>query len=175
MKSTVNQWFGRRYRWKVIDDRSFYIHTISHRIHIWYIFHILVDLYSFHVGKYTNQSHGNPDHGILMDQSGFQRKWHVWINQDLKLNFSSDLQPGLPSWKACKFKRFFGWMEFSQSGPMELMGPRKELQWWPLRDVFLCLPRKLGKMNPIWRAYFSDGLVQHQPVGLLRYKWWLTS
>jgi len=25
---------------------------------------------------------------------------------------------------------------------------------------FLCSPLKLGKMNPIWRAYFSDGLVQ---------------
>ena len=24
----------------------------------------------------------------------------------------------------------------------------------------LCSPRKLEKMNPIWRAYFSDGLVQ---------------
>ena len=25
-------------------------------------------------------------------------------------------------------------------------------------------PRKLGKMNPFWRAYFSDGWFNHQPV-----------
>ena len=36
--------------------------------------HMLIDLYSFHVGKSTNQSHGNPDHGILMNQSIFFAK-----------------------------------------------------------------------------------------------------
>ena len=29
--------------------------------------------------------------------------------------------------------------------------------WWQLKD-FLFSPRKLGKMNPFWRAYFSKGL-----------------
>ena len=32
-------------------------------------------------------------------------------------------------------------------------------RWWQLKYV-LCSPRKLGKVNPIWRAYFSDGLVE---------------
>ena len=32
-------------------------------------------------------------------------------------------------------------------------------RWWQLK-YFLFSPRKLGKMNPFWRAYFSDGLVQ---------------
>ena len=27
-------------------------------------------------------------------------------------------------------------------------------------NIFCFSPRKLGKMNPFWRAYFSDGLVQ---------------
>ena len=27
-------------------------------------------------------------------------------------------------------------------------------------NIFLCSPRNLGKMNPFWRAYFSNGLVQ---------------
>ena len=31
--------------------------------------------------------------------------------------------------------------------------------WWQLK-YFLCSPRTLGKMNPFWRAYFSNGLVQ---------------
>ena len=31
--------------------------------------------------------------------------------------------------------------------------------WWQLKE-FLFSPRKLGKMNPFWLAYFSDGLVQ---------------
>ena len=31
--------------------------------------------------------------------------------------------------------------------------------WWQLKYV-LFSPRKLGKMNPFWRAYFSKGLVQ---------------
>ena len=31
--------------------------------------------------------------------------------------------------------------------------------WWQL-TYFSCSPRKFGKMNPIWWAYFSDGLVQ---------------
>ena len=30
-------------------------------------------------------------------------------------------------------------------------------RWWQL-DYFLFSPRTLGKMNPFWRAYFSDGL-----------------
>ena len=30
--------------------------------------------------------------------------------------------------------------------------------WWQLK--YLWFSRALGKMNPIWRAYFSDGLVQ---------------
>ena len=32
-------------------------------------------------------------------------------------------------------------------------------RWWQL-NLFLVSPRKLGKMNPFWRAYFSNGLVQ---------------
>ena len=32
-------------------------------------------------------------------------------------------------------------------------------RWWQLK-YFLFSPRKLGKMNPFWRAYFSTGLVQ---------------
>ena len=32
-------------------------------------------------------------------------------------------------------------------------------RWWQLKYLLLS-PRTLGKMNPIWRAYFSDGLVQ---------------
>ena len=31
--------------------------------------------------------------------------------------------------------------------------------WWQLK-YFLFSPQKLGKMNPFWRAYFSNGLVQ---------------
>ena len=27
-------------------------------------------------------------------------------------------------------------------------------------NIFLFSPRKLGKMNPVWRSYFSHGLVQ---------------
>ena len=34
--------------------------------------------------------------------------------------------------------------------------------WWQLK-YFLFSSRKLGKMNPIWRAYFSNGLVQPPP------------
>ena len=30
-------------------------------------------------------------------------------------------------------------------------------RWW-FRHLFLFSPRKLGKMNPFWRAYFSNGL-----------------
>ena len=42
--------------------------------------------------------------------------------------------------------------------------------WWQLED-FLCSPRKLGKMNPIWRAYFSKGL---KPPTSINWKhlWW---
>jgi len=36
-------------------------------------------------------------------------------------------------------------------------------RWWQLK-YFLCSPRKLGKMNPFWRAYFSTGSVQ-PPTG----------
>ena len=32
-------------------------------------------------------------------------------------------------------------------------------RWWQLKHC-LFSPRKLGKMNPFWRSYFSDGLVQ---------------
>ena len=32
--------------------------------------------------------------------------------------------------------------------------------WWQLRYVFLFSSRSLGFHDPIWRAYFSDGLVQ---------------
>ena len=32
-------------------------------------------------------------------------------------------------------------------------------RWWQL-EYSLCSPRNLGEMNPIWRAYYSDGLVQ---------------
>ena len=32
-------------------------------------------------------------------------------------------------------------------------------RWWQLK-YFLCSSLKLEKMNPFWRAYFSDGLVQ---------------
>ena len=31
-------------------------------------------------------------------------------------------------------------------------------RWW--FPIFFFSPRNLGKMNPFWRAYFSDGLVQ---------------
>ena len=37
-------------------------------------------------------------------------------------------------------------------------------RWW-FQRCFICTP-KLGEMNPIWRAYFSDGLVQ-PPTRLL--------
>ena len=36
---------------------------------------------------------------------------------------------------------------------------RYKTRWWQLKD-FLCSPRTLGKMNPVWRAYFSSWLVQ---------------
>ena len=35
----------------------------------------------------------------------------------------------------------------------------RKSRWWQLK-YFLCSPRTLGKMNPFWRAYFSNGLVQ---------------
>ena len=38
-------------------------------------------------------------------------------------------------------------------------------RWWQLK-YFLFSPRKLGKMNPFWRAYFSDGWFNHQLVYL---------
>ena len=40
--------------------------------------------------------------------------------------------------------------------------------WYPRKYLgggfkyFLCSPRKLGKMNPFWRAYFSKGWFNHQ-------------
>ena len=37
--------------------------------------------------------------------------------------------------------------------------------WWQL-NYFLCSTRNLGKMNPFWRAYFSDGLVQPPTRGV---------
>ena len=37
--------------------------------------------------------------------------------------------------------------------------PNGPSRWWQLK-YFLFSPRKLGKMNPFWRAYFSKGLVQ---------------
>ena len=30
--------------------------------------------------------------------------------------------------------------------------------WWQLKYVFYVHPENWGKMNPIWRAYFSEGL-----------------
>ena len=36
---------------------------------------------------------------------------------------------------------------------------QQDPRWWQLKHV-LFSPRSLGKWNPIWRAYFSDGLVQ---------------
>ena len=39
-------------------------------------------------------------------------------------------------------------------------------RWWQLK-YFLFSPRNLGKMNPIWRAYFSKGLFNHQLVFFL--------
>ena len=35
-------------------------------------------------------------------------------------------------------------------------------RWWQLK-YFLFSPRKLGKMNPSWRSYFSNGWFNHQP------------
>ena len=41
-----------------------------------------------------------------------------------------------------------------------------------LVHMFLFSPRKLGKMNPFWRAYFSKGLVQPPPLlNLLDLNW----
>ena len=34
---------------------------------------------------------------------------------------------------------------------------KKISRWWNFK-YFLCSPRKLGKMNPFWRAYFSGTL-----------------
>ena len=33
-------------------------------------------------------------------------------------------------------------------------------RWWQLKYLFIFIPTILGKFAPIWRAYFSDGLVQ---------------
>ena len=37
-------------------------------------------------------------------------------------------------------------------------------RWWQLKD-FLCSPRKLGKMNPFCRAYFSNGFKPPASLG----------
>ena len=36
------------------------------------------------------------------------------------------------------------------------------ITWWQLKR-FLCSPRSLGEKDPIWRAYFSDGLKPPKP------------
>ena len=41
--------------------------------------------------------------------------------------------------------------------PLKDPWKRSISRWWQLK-YFSCSPRKLGKMNPIWRAYFSIGL-----------------
>ena len=48
--------------------------------------------------------------------------------------------------------------------------------WWQL-NYFLFSPRIPGEDIPIWRAYFSDGLFQHQLVFFLFFFWgfWKTS
>ena len=40
-------------------------------------------------------------------------------------------------------------------------------RWWQLKYFFSFSPRSLGKMNPIWRAYFWDGLKPPPRWGLL--------
>ena len=60
----------------------------------------------------------------------FNRKWFSRININLAENFSRIFLPS---------HGFTG--------------------WWQLQ-YFSFSPRKLGKMNPFWRAYFSKGLVQ---------------
>ena len=39
------------------------------------------------------------------------------------------------------------------------MGEIQVTWWWRASNIFI-FTRKLGKMNPFWRAYFSKGLVQ---------------
>ena len=38
-------------------------------------------------------------------------------------------------------------------------------RWWQLKH-FLFSPRNLGKMNPFWRAYFSNGLVTNHQLDI---------
>ena len=40
-------------------------------------------------------------------------------------------------------------------------------RWWQLKYFWEFSPRNLGKMNPFWRAYFSDGLVKNHQPGLV--------
>ena len=49
-------------------------------------------------------------------------------------------------------KTINGWL-FGMSEPSIV------LRWWQLK-YFLCSSQNLGKMNPFWRAYFSNGLVK---------------
>ena len=48
-----------------------------------------------------------------------------------------------------RFEKYKSW--FVLESDLSIVGGFKD---------FLCSPRKLGKMIPFWRAYFSDGLVQ---------------
>ena len=45
---------------------------------------------------------------------------------------------------------------FSKQGELPTV---TNTRWWQLK-YFLFSPWKLGKMNPVWRAYFSNGVVQ---------------
>ena len=64
-----------------------------------------------------------------------------------------------------------GWFNFNQHRS-DIEGHEKLTRWWKSvttdlgggnSNIILFSPRKLGKMNPIWRAYFSKGLkLNHQ-------------
>ena len=54
-------------------------------------------------------------------------------------------------WKITLFQECVGHLQF---------GCPIISSWWQLKYFLEFSPRKLGKMNPIWRAYVSTGLVQ---------------
>ena len=48
----------------------------------------------------------------------------------------------------------------------------RKSRWW-FHSYFLFSPRNLGKMKPIWQAYFSNGSLNHQLVKLTQTMTWV--
>ena len=68
-----------------------------------------------------------------------------------------------------RYTFFFPWIVVPSS-PHTMTFPKNICfvsRWWQLKYLWEFSPRNLGKMNPFWRAYFSDGLVKNHQPGLV--------